>query len=48
MKLFFTRFRCLLGGDGMGEDDEDEIEDEFDEEEDIEEPEKNSVCYVIF
>lgn len=33
-----------LGGDGIGEDDEDEMEDEFDEEEDIEEaPEKNSV-----
>jgi nucleophosmin 3 len=31
-------------GDGIGEDDEDEMEDEFDEEEDIEEaPEKNSV-----
>lgn len=34
----------LSGGDGIGEDDEDEIEDEFDEEEDIEEAhDKNSV-----
>lgn len=35
-----------LGGDGIGEDDEDEMEDEFDEEDDIEEaPEKNSVSF---
>lgn len=39
----------VVGGDGMGEDDEDEMEDEFDEEEDIEEPEKNSVsCITVF
>lgn len=38
----------VVGGDGLGEDDEDEIEDEFDEEEDIEEtPEKNSVRNLL-
>ncbi len=40
--------RSLLGGDGIGEDDEDEIEDEFEEEEDIDEThEKNSVSRFV-
>lgn len=42
--MYRNHLICVEGGDGLGEDDEDEIEDEFDEEEDIEEtPEKNSV-----
>lgn len=44
-----TYSRFFAGGDGIGEDDEDEIEDEFEEEEDIEEAhDKNSVSRSNF